>query len=289
MMRKTAIGFCFLFLVSTLALIVRSQTPSGGYVSPLGGGTTSGASIVTACSGTANMLIKINSAGTGCANSSVTDNATTVSTAEPIATTSTLSTGGVGTGNGVVNLLGNTSGTATITAPAVAGTAGNPIVSSNSVKLPAGSAAATALQFPDGANFGFFDGGSNIIAVANGHDAMAWRDVDISAMPSQGNLGWTATSGDPTAALDTNLSRGGAGIVNVGTGTAASAAGQLNAAVLNPTATTVAGLPAAAAGNKGFMKVVSDSTTVAVEGQTCIGSGAITALAFSNGTVWKCF
>lgn len=53
--------------------------------------------------------------------------------------------------------------------------------------------------------------------------------------------------------------------------------------------TVVASLPAAAAGNKGQMIAVSDSTAVAAEGQTCAGSSTNTALAFSNGTVWKCF
>jgi hypothetical protein len=52
---------------------------------------------------------------------------------------------------------------------------------------------------------------------------------------------------------------------------------------------TVASLPAAAAGNKGQIRPVSDSTSVATEGQTCVGSSTNTALAFSNGTVWKCF
>jgi hypothetical protein len=37
------------------------------------------------------------------------------------------------------------------------------------------------------------------------------------------------------------------------------------------------------------MRRVTDSTTIITEGQTCAGSGAVTALAFSNGTVWKCF
>jgi hypothetical protein len=52
---------------------------------------------------------------------------------------------------------------------------------------------------------------------------------------------------------------------------------------------TVAALPAAAAGNKGWMRTVSDSTAVASEGQTCVGGGTATALAFSTGSVWKCF
>lgn len=53
--------------------------------------------------------------------------------------------------------------------------------------------------------------------------------------------------------------------------------------------TTVGALPAAAAGNAGYRIVVSDSSTIITEGQTCAGSGGETAFAFSDGTVWKCF
>jgi hypothetical protein len=52
--------------------------------------------------------------------------------------------------------------------------------------------------------------------------------------------------------------------------------------------TTVSALPSAAS-NAGAMIQVSDSTTVAAEGQTCVGSSTNKALAFSNGTAWKCF
>jgi hypothetical protein len=55
------------------------------------------------------------------------------------------------------------------------------------------------------------------------------------------------------------------------------------------TSITVASLPPAAAGNAGQMRTISDSTPVATEGQTCVGGSTNTALAFSNGTVWKCF
>lgn len=63
---------------------------------------------------------------------------------------------------------------------------------------------------------------------------------------------------------------------------------------LNPTffragSVTVANLPAAAAGNLGQTRTVYDSTAVSAEGQTCVGGSSNTALAFSNGTVWKCF
>jgi hypothetical protein len=52
---------------------------------------------------------------------------------------------------------------------------------------------------------------------------------------------------------------------------------------------TVSQLPAAAAGNAGQMRRVTDSTKIAAEGQTCEGGGSGAALAFSNGVVWKCF
>jgi hypothetical protein len=52
---------------------------------------------------------------------------------------------------------------------------------------------------------------------------------------------------------------------------------------------TVAQLPAAGVNNAGQIRVVSDSTAIAVEGQVCAGAGVVTALAFSSGVAWKCF
>jgi hypothetical protein len=52
---------------------------------------------------------------------------------------------------------------------------------------------------------------------------------------------------------------------------------------------TVSQLPAAGPGNAGEMRRVSDSKAIATEGQKCEGNGSATALAFSNGQVWKCF
>jgi hypothetical protein len=57
---------------------------------------------------------------------------------------------------------------------------------------------------------------------------------------------------------------------------------------LNLGALTVSTLPSAST-NAGTMFRVSDSTTISTEGQTCAGGGTNTALAFSNGSVWKCF
>jgi hypothetical protein len=52
--------------------------------------------------------------------------------------------------------------------------------------------------------------------------------------------------------------------------------------------TTVGSLPAAASYPGGMIRV-SDSTSVATEGQTCVGSSSNNAIAISNGSVWKCF
>ena len=60
--------------------------------------------------------------------------------------------------------------------------------------------------------------------------------------------------------------------------------------ILIDTTQTVAGLPSAAT-YVGGMKGVSNSTAIMAEGQTCVdaGGGGGPALAWSNGTIWKCF
>lgn len=55
---------------------------------------------------------------------------------------------------------------------------------------------------------------------------------------------------------------------------------------LSPTA--VSALPPASS-YPGAMVRVSNSTTISSEGQACAGGGSATALAFSNGSAWKCF
>ena len=52
---------------------------------------------------------------------------------------------------------------------------------------------------------------------------------------------------------------------------------------------TVSQLPAAAGANAGQMRRVTDSTKISAEGQKCEGGGTGAALAFSDGTIWKCF
>jgi len=63
-------------------------------------------------------------------------------------------------------------------------------------------------------------------------------------------------------------------------------AGNINAMQLG--STIVSNLPSASS-SPGMMVFVSDSTAVSTEGQSCKGGSSNKALAFSNGSVWKCF
>lgn len=109
--------------------------------------------------------------------------------------------------------------------------------------------------------------------------------------------GYTVTGAGTTYNVGTSNTVDGGGQPGVGTlftlniltiSAAAAPAGVTSNAFASP-GVTVTQLGSAAAGNKGWSRVVSDSTTVSAEGQTCVGSSSHTALAFSDGTVWKCF
>ena len=55
-------------------------------------------------------------------------------------------------------------------------------------------------------------------------------------------------------------------------------------------AVTVAKLPTCAGAQLGLQQIVTDSTSVASEGQTCTGSSTHSALAVClDGNTWKCF
>lgn len=101
-------------------------------------------------------------------------------------------------------------------------------------------------------------------------------------------VAWAEAQGPYSAQIQSAINSLTAGTIThaaIGmTGGAASATGFVSLG-----RTVVASLPAAAAGNAGQIIEVTDSTAVAAEGQTCAGSSTNPALAFSNGTVWKCF
>ena len=116
-------------------------------------------------------------------------------------------------------------------------------------------------------------------------------------MPTASTMALIASFGRTRNQSATNEFFGMGTNVSVGVGTQTPSAsykmdivgaGGIRAAKLTTLTTTVGALPSAAS-NAGAMIAVSDSTAVAAEGQTCVGGSSNTALAFSNGVIWKCF
>jgi hypothetical protein len=259
----------------------------------------------TGCpTGTANLIQKTN--GTACVASSITDNGTTVSTSELV----TLSGNGA---SGVSALLGNgtlfTGGSGTNTLPywyinqGAAVTTWLTTGTLLGMNSPSGCTICNFLDFHENGGNSVFSvsanagtltstgagifGGNLQLGTAN---ALLFGSNSAITSPTNGTLRLTNAG----ATSFTRLDFGGTtssfvALCTSGTTATICAADGTAVAFLGNGTQVVASLPAAAAGNKGWQIAVSDSTTVAVEGQTCVGSGTVTALAFSNGTVWKCF
>jgi len=140
-----------------------------------------------------------------------------------------LTVGVAGGGNGAVALAGNTSGTATFTAPAVAGTVTNPVTMSNNLASPAGSSAATAYGLAGTPTSGmFFSGTEPVINSTSGSARVFLQSGGVSVantLPAGlGALVFGASSAIGSG-FDVGISRTAAGIFAVGTGAAASKAG----------------------------------------------------------------
>jgi hypothetical protein len=141
----------------------------------------------------------------------------------------TLTLSAAGAGNGALALSGNTSGTATFTAPAVAGTTTNQIAVSNVLGGPAGSAAAPTYSFSTQPGTGLY------LVAGNSNPRLARQGADIVEIASAGlnvNNGFVVTfagAGGFTT-LDTGLSRSAAGTLAVGNGTASDVSGTVSAA-----------------------------------------------------------
>jgi hypothetical protein len=120
---------------------------------------------------------------------------------------------------------------------------------------------------------------------ANGYGAnqyCVWRTVGGA---TQGNIGCVSAVGLTSNSLNGNVyyfnDQGAAG-----DGAALPTTNTTGGASLAPI--TVSNLPTAAS-SPGTIFRVSDSTVVAAEGQACVGGSTHNALAFSDGTAWKCF
>lgn len=155
----------------------------------------------------------------------------------------TLTVSSAGNGNGALALSGNTSGTATLTAPAVAGTVNNPVVSSNAIMVPAGTStlggvtiggSQSSLWAPAAGSLGFNFPGNNSNWVSMGSSG-------IQLPSAQGNVGWSSSASQAAAGNDTNLSRDSAGVVDVGSGAVQNTTGKVKAAGYMSAGTTFTG------------------------------------------------
>jgi hypothetical protein len=106
----------------------------------------------------------------------------------------------------------------------------------------------------------------------------------IDSILALGAANVTVLRGDPTQKQIFIQADAATDDIHIGTTNVAIQSGR----ALTPASSTVGSLPAAAS-FPGGMFFVTDSTAVAAEGQTCVGSSTNKALAVSNGTVWKCF
>jgi hypothetical protein len=257
-------------------------TPSNGLNSGAGGGATGSVafSAVTPGTNTGALLIgtggSLGTTGTGTiAATSVPfsgitggTNATAAmicGTGCSLSSVPQFNIGAVGTA-GVLGLAGATSGTATFTAPAVAGTTSNPVLMSNVIEGPAGSAGAPTFEVGVG-NSGLFSAGSSGVSLAvGGVEAIRFFTSNAANISSTFNLGWESTSA-LNGAVDSNISRISAGILGIGTGTQGAITGTLE----NAMSVSIGG---AACANGNFTLSAGWGSTASVSGavgfsQTC--------------------
>ena len=165
----------------------------------------------------------------------------------------------VGLGSGVIGLAGNTSGVATITAPAVAGTSTNALTISNVLSVPIGSASSPGYGFSGNSNHpGIYNinTGTSALVFCGGDNALLtvnWVTNGSVASVSGGVHGWVSSATDSTNVLDTGISRLGAASVAIGNGNAGDFTGALKLTTLtlqgkvgtyNAIATVSQGVPA---------------------------------------------
>lgn len=149
----------------------------------------------------------------------------------------TLSIGANGGTVGVLTLNGNTSGSATITAPAAAGTNTNPLTFSNVLLVPNGSGSTTGYGFTGAANWGMFrDATNGVIFAVGGTSSFGIQGSGKGGFTSNTGLYCFTSSGLTAANIDACFSRDAAGVIDVGSnGTAGNKGGTINLTALNAT------------------------------------------------------
>jgi hypothetical protein len=144
-------------------------------------------------------------------------------------TAPTLTVSTAGTGNGQVCLSGNTSGVACLTAPAVAGTTSNALVSSNVITAPI-QTGPSYLITGGNAGEGYGDDstvwgpGSLVLWQATGSRAMAFNALNSVSIPAGMCFDW-ATSINANASTSLSFCRPAAALLQLGGGAANSTNG----------------------------------------------------------------
>jgi hypothetical protein len=180
----------------------------------LGAGGGGGSGTVSANNTAAGAVANYAAAG-----GSTTVGATTLNYVAPTLTVSTAAGG-----NGVLALSGNTSGTATLTAPAVAGTTGNPLVSSNAISVPTGNGNSASSILPATAanGIGFtFQSATGNWSTSDGTGPYLFGTRTLLAGQSGNQFGFVNTNNAATGTQDTCISRKAAGVLAVGNCSAA--------------------------------------------------------------------
>jgi hypothetical protein len=222
---QTAILAFFLILGAGLLATLSGQQQN------FGGGSGSGTVTHTA----GNLTLNCNVVGNGSADlkcsAVTTDDGTTLTSTGSggiLATAGPTSSGANGGAAGVLKLFGSTSGSATCTAPAVAGTSTNAVSCTNNFSFPnVGTAAApniqqaanqTGFSMPNGAS-ACTDGGGNFGACDNSGGGLVSSSAGFYSFSSTGlPTGATGTK-------DTGISRNAANWLSVDSGTRANRAG----------------------------------------------------------------
>lgn len=200
---------------------------------------------------------------------------TTISASGLITAQAGLQVGVAGTTSGQITLEGSTSGAVTITAPAIAGTAANPILFSNGINIPAGTA------FSINTDTGLSRASAGVIDVGNGTPGNASGTVNAAAFTIGGASIFASPTftGTVTAAA---VSLSGkittyAGIATVSGGVPIIVAKALltnQSATI--TATTIYAIPV---GQKGMYRVAYTATITTA----AAGSGSSSILGDTNG------
>lgn len=193
-----------------------------------GGGGSSGSGTVTGVLGTTNQI-----ASDGSPTTPTLSIPSTFIAPGSIAATTSLTSGANSGAAGSLILNGSTSGSLNCTAPAAAGTAGNPLICSNALQLPNGTQALPALRLTTNPYGWYYASGIPGWVFSNGSNA---DNIGLKGNSSQIGLASNGfvSFGSSTSALnaanmnsDTTESRCAAGCVQIGTGATANRLGLL--------------------------------------------------------------